>query len=98
MVYPGARLLIAVGDTGTAIEWLDQTLDGLRAYDPKILQDPVRAATFVRAMALRADLAAARGDSKTARRWAGAIAALWSAPDVELEPITRRMSQYASQR
>ena len=98
MVYPGARLLVAIGDTAAAIEWLDHTLNGARTYDPRILHDPVRAAAFVRSIVLRADIAAAISDATSARRWASAAAVLWSRPDAELAPTQRRMSQYASQR
>src|SRR5207247_2567613 len=44
-----------------------------------------------RAMALRAELAAAAGDQRTARWWAQRVTTLWRDADVPLQPLVRRM-------
>jgi hypothetical protein len=50
---------------------------------------------LVRAMALRADLAAASGDHAAAARWAQAVTILWSDADQFLQPTVRRMRELA---
>ncbi len=50
---------------------------------------------LVRAMALRADLAAQVNDSATARKWAAPVATLWSDADDFLKPTVARMQQLA---
>lgn len=95
IVFPGARLLLGVGDTVSAVEWLDRTLQEVRTYDPKILLDHARAAVLVRAMILRADLAAAAHDTVNARRWGAAVDILWLRADPELREHAQRMSRYA---
>jgi DNA-binding SARP family transcriptional activator/tetratricopeptide (TPR) repeat protein/predicted Ser/Thr protein kinase len=97
IVFPGARLLAAIGDTAAAIGWLDQTLNGVRSYDPRELSDQALAAALVRSMVLRADLAAATGDASGARRWGAAVAVLWSGADRQLQPVLGRMMRYAGQ-
>jgi hypothetical protein len=42
-------------------------------------------------MALRAELAAARGDRGTARQWSLAVVTLWKDSDSLLRPIVARM-------
>ena len=48
----------------------------LRVSPP--LADPVAAASLVRAMALRAELAERAGDHRTAALWAAAVVELWT--------------------
>lgn len=85
-----ARLLGRVGDRAAAMRVLDMTLDSARTFDPNTLQEPAKAASFVAAMLDRSRLAAAVGDSATARRWRDAVRILWLSadPDVrsQLEP------------
>ncbi len=81
-VYEEAVLAVAVRDTAAA-EWrLGRVLDNLPATSWRIVAEPQQAATLVRAMALRSQLATARGDTATARRWAAAVATLWSGADL----------------
>src|SRR5207247_10670536 len=61
-------LLLAVGDSATAARTLDAPLDSLVALHTAALEYIPLAGCLVRMMALRADLAAARGDSEVARR------------------------------
>jgi hypothetical protein len=94
-IYVEAWLLASSGDTAGAVARLDPTLDALAFAPPRTLYDPVRAAGLVRAMALRADLAARTGDTTTARRWARAVADLWSRSDPFLRPASERMGALA---
>ena len=88
---PEARLLLAVGDTTRAAAALDRMLDRLRFSPPGALNLTVSMATLVRAMALRAEIAAARKESGAPVQWGRAVAALWSNADPELKPTVRRL-------
>lgn len=90
-ILPEARLLAAMGNTAAAIRQLDPTLSNLRRLSLQLVNDPVGAALLVRAMAFRADLASAAGDSVTAKRWGRAVAGLWSSSDPFLAPVVERM-------
>jgi hypothetical protein len=90
-ILPEARLLAAMGNSSAAIRQLDPTLSNLRRLSLQLVNDPVGAALLVRAMAFRADLAGASGDSVTARRWGRAVAGLWSSSDPFLAPVVERM-------
>src|SRR5207247_10997631 len=70
-VYVDARLLLAVSDTAAAERTLDAPLDSLTALHTMTLQYLPLAGCVVRMMALRAELAAARGARPAAQRWAG---------------------------
>jgi tetratricopeptide (TPR) repeat protein len=98
IVYPGARLWAAVGDTTMAVQWLERTLTGARTYDPETLSDQARAAAFVRAMLLRAKLANATRDTATARRWTSVVSLFWSTSDSELQMEVRRAFETAHRR
>ncbi|MGD8278995.1 MAG: hypothetical protein PVH00_13250, partial [Gemmatimonadota bacterium] len=54
---------------------------------PLLYLDAARAGSLVRAMALRARLAAAVGDADTARRWAAIALELLERPDPFLRPV-----------
>jgi hypothetical protein len=90
-ILPEARLLAAMGNSSAAIRQLDPTLSNLRRLSLQLVNDPVGAALLVRAMAFRADLATASGDSVTAKRWGRAVAGLWSSSDPFLAPVVERM-------
>jgi tetratricopeptide (TPR) repeat protein len=95
ILFPEARLWASLGDTAMATRRLDLTLTNASAYDPEDFTEPANVAAFIRAMALRADLAAAQRDSAGARRWAEAVAILWAKADTDLQPLVRRMIRYA---
>jgi len=95
-VYIDARLLLAVGDSATAARTLDAPLDSLVALHTAALEYIPLAGCLVRMMALRADLAAARGDSEVARRWANAVVTLWSSAEPALQPTVARMRRIAA--
>src|SRR5579884_1597752 len=90
--YERSRLLLAVGDTAAAVRYLDGTLETLRGLYSALLDYVPLAGTLVRMMALRAELAAARGERDTARRWAGAVATLWGDAEPGLRPVVDRMA------
>jgi hypothetical protein len=92
---PEAELLAALGDTRAAAEWLDPTLRALSRKPIRELGDPVRAASLVRAMALRAHLADLLGDRDDAARWGGAVLILWSDADPFLRERLERLRRMA---
>ena len=98
IAYPSARLWASAGDTANAIAWLDRSLEGVRSFDPNVLADAPTLSALVRSMVLRAELAAAKRDVDTARRWATAAGLLWSGADPDLRPVVRRMRDLASLR
>jgi len=55
-----------------------------------------QAAAVTRAMALRADLAAHRGDRPLAIRWAAGVVALWGSAEPSLRPTVERMRRLAA--
>jgi hypothetical protein len=90
-LFPEAYLLVAIGDVAVAIEWLDPTLRSIRIASPLTFLDPIRAASLVRAMALRAELASRVNDVAAARLWSDAVSMLWSDADPFLQPVVQRM-------
>ena len=95
-VYQEAWLLVAVGDTAAALERLDRSLTALPALGTALLDQVPQAAGLVRAMALRAELAAAAGDWTAAARWARAVSALWRDADPDLGAVVARMAALTS--
>jgi len=89
--YLRARLALAVGDTATAQAQLDRALSNLPSLYSALLDYVPLAGCFVRIMALRAELAAGKGETQTAARWANAVAALWAGAEPALQPVVRRM-------
>ncbi len=92
-VLPEAEALNAVGDVQRAMQWLDSPLRSIRLSASQNLADVARTGPLVRAMALRATLAAATGDRSSARRWAAAVVALWADADAFLMPTVQRMKE-----
>lgn len=87
--YPEAELHLALGDTARALEELDRALLGMQALAPTVLTRVEQTGGLLRAMRLRAQLAAARHDAATANRWRGALATLWSGGDTRLRRSIR---------
>jgi len=87
-----AWLRAAFGDTAAAIAQLDRSLRALSGLSPSALHEAGSAAAIVRAMILRADLAAKSGDLENARKWATPVAVLWSNADAALQPQVSRMT------
>ncbi|MDH3424100.1 MAG: hypothetical protein OEN00_13995, partial [Gemmatimonadota bacterium] len=95
-LYPEAELWVFLGYPERATEWIDPTLDALAESAPHILGSPVRAASLVRALALRARLAQELGDTEGARTWAQAFVALWIDADDNLQSLVTEMAEIAS--
>ncbi|HSE50947.1 MAG TPA: hypothetical protein VLB00_02100, partial [Gemmatimonadales bacterium] len=94
-ILPEARLLASMGDLTGAIGRLNPTLSDLRHVSLQLVSNPVGAALLVRAMAFRADLAHAAGDTTTARQWGRTVHTLWSGSDPFLAPVVLRMQRLA---
>jgi hypothetical protein len=90
-LYPEAWLLAQLGDTASAVERLDPTLESLGRVAPEMLQNPVAAAALLRAIALRARLDLHEFDRATQRSWARAITILWAHADEFLQPVVAEM-------
>ncbi len=95
-VYHEAVLYLAIGDTAGAVRHLDQVLTSLPATGLSLVRQPAQAGSLVRAMMLRATLAAHLGDETSARRWAGAAIVLWSGADAGLQASVDTMRRIAS--
>ena len=89
--YQAAWLRAATGDTAGAARQLDRMLGALPSIGAASIREPASAAAAGRAMALRAELAATRGESDIRQKWSRALADLWSTADAPLQPIVRRM-------
>jgi hypothetical protein len=87
----------ALGDTADAIRQLDLTLTALPTLSPHVAYESGMAAAVGRSMVLRAELAAKRGDRRTAALWAGRVVTLWAHADPSLAPTLARMKQLAGQ-
>jgi hypothetical protein len=85
-----AELRWLAGERERAIEMLDDTLGSLFGLGPGGLQDPLQAAGLVRAAALRAEYAAARGDAVLARHWADVVGLLWADAEPASRDVVRR--------
>jgi hypothetical protein len=90
-----AWLILQLGDTAGAVSELDVALNAMPTYRTDLLDDAPQAAGLVRTMALRADIAAAMGDSVTAARWAAPVVTLWSGAEPALAPTLSRMRSLA---
>jgi len=91
--YHEAWLLLALGDTAEATHLLDLSLEALPTIRTDLIDQLPQVATFVRGMAMRAELAAQMRDSTTAKRWARNVLLLWSAADPELQSTVTSMQQ-----
>jgi len=94
-VYPEADLLVSIGDSQSAIGWLDPVLTSRTRAPPQASGDPAAVGALVRACVLRADLAERAGDLAAARRWAEVVTILWSDADPFLQPVVDRMRRLA---
>ena len=97
-VFPEAALLAGIGDTASASEWLGRVLDAQPRSQPKASGDPVRIGPEMRAMVLRAQLAAGLGDLAAGRRWAAVVETLWSNADPFLKATVDSMRVLARTR
>ena len=93
--YHEAWLLLSLGDTAAAVRHLELPLSSLPILNTHLLDDVPAAAALGRALALRADLAAATGDVPSARRYAAQVVTLWGSASPPLQPLVRRMRMIA---
>ncbi|MCR4342067.1 MAG: hypothetical protein NUW01_19495, partial [Gemmatimonadaceae bacterium] len=93
-----AALRLHLGDTATAVRILDMTLDAIPTISPSSFDHPLEWAMLVRAMVMRADLAASSGDANTAAKWARAVVELWRNADAPLKPTLARMERLSQMR
>ena len=89
---------LALGDSVSALRAVKRLIDSTLIFTP--LEASISgvgiafpAAIWPRAMLLRADLEAARGNRVEARKWYGRLAALWAKADAELMPIVERVKR-----
>ena len=90
-LLPEARLVELIDGTSAAARWIDPTLAAVRGGSHQNLLDPVRAASLVGTMTLRADLASRARDYTTAAMWAGAVAELLENSERFMRPTLERM-------
>ncbi len=91
-----AWLRAASGDTSGATRQLDRVLGSLSTLSAVSVREAASAAAAHRAMALRAELAARRGESNERRKWARAVVDLLAGADPPLQPIVARMRALAA--
>jgi predicted Ser/Thr protein kinase len=91
VIYLESWLRAQTGDTARATKQLDNALRGLSAALPSILQSSTIAASLVRVMALRAELAAKGRHPNIARTWAHAVVQLWGKGDALTAPTVAMM-------
>ena len=94
--YQESWLRAAMGDVAGAAASLDLALNALPGLSIPASDEVAASAAFGRAMILRVELAAKMHDGTTARRWAGALAALWAHADPELLAEVRRVQTVAA--
>jgi hypothetical protein len=89
--YGEAGVLLQLYDTAGAIAALDLSLQALPTLGTALLQQPEQVGSAIRAMALRARVAAHAGDNATAIRWARAVSTLWAHADPPLDSMLAEM-------
>jgi hypothetical protein len=90
-VYLESWLRAEIGDTAVASGALDRALRGLPAALPAILANEAVAFSLGRVMALRAELAARKGERTLATNWATNLIKLWGRGDAVTAPTLERM-------
>ena len=95
--YQVAWLRSAMGDTANAVRQLDRALGALSSLSAFSLRDEASSGAAGRAMALRAELANARGEVALRTKWARAVTDLWATADPPLQPVVARMRALAAQ-
>jgi serine/threonine protein kinase/tetratricopeptide (TPR) repeat protein len=95
--YQVAWLRAAAGDTAGATRQLDLALRALSSLSPMSIREVASAAAAGRAMTLRAEIAAARGEKEERQKWSRALAELWKTADPELQPVVSNMRAMAAE-
>ena len=94
VVYGEAWLRTQLADTSGATRDLESALRGLPVATTRILYDAAMAASLVRAMALRAELAYKAGDRTKAKYWADAVYSLWGQGDFTTQSTLEKVQSY----
>jgi tRNA A-37 threonylcarbamoyl transferase component Bud32 len=94
VVYGEAWLRTQLGDTLGATRDLDSALRGLPVATTRIVRNAELAASLVRAMALRAELAHKAGDRAKAKYWADAVYSLWGRGDFTTRSTLEKVKPY----
>jgi len=94
--YGEARLLLALHDTAAAIAALDLSLQALPTLSTELFEQPEQVGCLIRAMALRAELAARGGDRALAADWGGAVSTVWRNGDPPLAPLVQQMRTFVA--
>lgn len=89
VVLQEAWLRAAAGDTLGATNFLDNSLGGLSRAPPNLVARPMLAASLVRAMIFRSQLARKAGDRAIAKKWNDAAASLWQRGDPPMLQMLR---------
>ncbi|MGH7634090.1 MAG: hypothetical protein ACRENC_10205, partial [Gemmatimonadaceae bacterium] len=97
VAFQEAWLRLMTRDTSAAVQRLDVSLGALATLGPELASDPAQSAGLVRAMMLRAELAAQHGDRVNAARWATPVVALWQDADPALQGVVARMRGLSGQ-
>jgi len=92
---PEATLLASLGDARSVVQWLEPTLRSLPQVQPDLLSSPVRAGSLPWAILRLARAKAELGDRDAARRWASAVAILWSDADPFLRTAVEEATRLA---
>jgi hypothetical protein len=90
-----ATLSLALGDTAGALGELDPILRALPTLGPNLLSQVTHAASLVRALTLRAELAARAHDRPTSVRCARAVIDIWQNADPPLQSLVLGMRKLA---
>ncbi|HET7232684.1 MAG TPA: BTAD domain-containing putative transcriptional regulator [Longimicrobium sp.] len=89
-VFPESALRLALGDTAGAVTELDRMLLALEALPIDVNDKIEETGAVLGMMRLRAQVAAAQGDARTAATWRNALGALWAGADPRLKGMIGR--------
>jgi len=93
--YGEAWIRLQLIDTAAARAELDSSLNELAGLPTELLASVPQAGGLPRAIMLRAEIAAAQGDSTLAQWWASRVAMLWEHAEPDIQPAVRRMRSLA---
>jgi hypothetical protein len=91
-----AWLRASLGDTATAVRQLDRVLNALPTLSPWSTREDAQAAAFGRALVLRAEIAANRGEVAERQRRAREAMTLWEHADPSFSPTLDRLRALAA--
>jgi hypothetical protein len=89
-----ARLWLALRDTSNATRFLDRSLESVDQSGIQLLAMVPETAGFVRAMALRAELAGRQGELERARELSARVRLLWGRGDAFAQATVSRLDQW----